>query len=95
MGIKLLSDADIASQYDGMKILSWKLEKANTFEGWTGGFELGFPNADHPDFDEWMYNGFICYDAKGEHIAWDRWMPNEQTYNLERRIRKEIERKRL
>lgn len=90
-----MSDDDIASQYDGMEIVGFTMEHLrNSDKGWIGGFDLIFPNADGIDFNESLYNSFIVYDEDGKNIAWDYWMPNEQTIYLENIIKNEI-RKRL
>jgi len=52
--------------------------------------ELTFPNADGIDYNETMVNNFIAYDKNGNQIAWDNWMPDEQTKYLENLIRQEI-----
>ncbi len=88
---KYMSDDDIASQYDGMEIVDFTIEHLRSSdEGWIGGFDLIFPNADGIDFNESLYNGFIVYDEDGKKIAWDHWMPNEQTIYLENFIRQKI-----
>lgn len=86
----LMNDEDIKKQYSGMKIKHFHLEHLTHSEGWKGTFELDFPNADGIDYDTSMVNGFIVYDYKGERIAWDNWMPDDQTHQLEDVIRKEI-----
>ena len=58
---RIMSDDDIKAQYDDMKILNFKLEKTN-FGGWSGAFELEFPNADNIDYDGYTINNFIVYD---------------------------------
>lgn len=86
---RIMSDDDIKAQYDDMKILNFKLEKTN-FGGWSGAFELEFPNADNIDYDDYTINNFIVYDVEGKRIAWDNWMPDEDTHRLEEIIRGEI-----
>ena len=88
---KFMSDEAIKEQYAGMKVKHFDLEHLATSEGWKGTFELEFPNADGIDYDTSMVNGFFVYDYKGEQIAWDKWMPDEQTHQLEGIIRKEIQ----
>lgn len=88
-----MSDDDIAGQYGDMKILNFVLLPLKHSEGWEGSFELEFPNADGVDYDDYMINNFIVYDKTGERIAWDNWMPDEQTQQLESMIRQEIMKK--
>ena len=91
---RYMSDDDIASQYDGMEIVGFTMEHLrNSDEGWNGGFDLIFPNADGIDFNESLYNGFIVYDEDGKKIAWERWMPHKQTIYLEDYIRQKIREK--
>ena len=88
-----MSDNDIAGQYGDMKILNFILLPLQKSEGWEGSFELEFPNADGVDYEDYMVNNFIVYDKTGERIAWDNWMPDEQTQQLENIIRQEIMKK--
>lgn len=88
-----MSDEDIASQYSDMKIVNFKLYPLKHSEGWEGAFEIQFPNADDIDYDSSMINNFIVYDKEGEKIAWDNWMPQEQTDKLEAIIRDEIKKR--
>lgn len=85
-----MSDEDIASQYNDMKITYFEMKPCRYSEGWTGTFELEFPNADEIDYDSTMINNFITYDKEGSSIGWDNWMPDTQTEQLENIIRKEI-----
>ena len=39
------------------------------------------------DYDSTMVNDFIAYDSEGNRIAWDNWMPDEQTKYLNDIIR--------
>ena len=87
---RFMSDEDIASQYDGMKITHFTLNPLVRSDGWGGTFELVFPNADGVDYGETMVNEFIVYDTEGKRIAWEHWMPDEQTRYLENIIRQEI-----
>jgi len=87
---RYMSDEDIASQYDGMKITYFEMKPCRYSEGWKGTFELEFPNADEIDYDSTMVNDFITYDKEGSRIGWDKWMPDAQTEQLENIIRKEI-----
>ena len=88
-----MNDDEINSQYAGMEITAFDLEPLSTSEGWQGRFELSFPNADGIDYDETMVNNFFVYDEMGNDIAWDNWMPDEQTRYLEDVIRQEIRKK--
>ena len=88
-----MSDEDIANQYSDMKITYFELKPLKHREGWEGVFELQFPNADDIDYDSSMVNDFIVYDKEGEKIAWDNWMPNDQTHKLEAIIRDEIKKR--
>lgn len=90
---RYMGDDDIAGQYGDMKILNFVLSPLKHSEGWEGSFELEFPNADGIDYDDYMINNFIVYDKAGERIAWDNWMPDEQTRQLENIIRQEITKK--
>ena len=76
-----------------MEIVNFKLNPLKHSEGWEGGFEIQFPNADGIDYDSSMINNFIVYDKEGEKIAWDNWMPQEQTNKLEAIIRDEIKKR--
>ena len=87
---RYMSDEDIASQYDGMKITYFEMKPCRYSEGWKGTFELEFPNADEIDYDSTMVNDFITYDKEGSRIGWDNWMPDAQIEQLENIIRKEI-----
>ena len=90
---KYMSDEDIANQYSNMEIINFKLNPLKHSEGWEGAFEIQFPNADDIDYDSSMINNFIVYDKEGEKIAWDNWMPQEQTNKLEAIIRDEIKKR--
>ena len=85
-----MSDEDIANQYSDMKITYFEIKPLRNSEGWEGTFELEFPNADDIDYDSTMVNDFFVYDSEGSRIAWDYWMPDEQTKYLNDIIRKEI-----
>lgn len=85
-----MSDDDINKQYEGMSIISFGIEPLRNSDGWKGYFELEFPNGDDIDYDSYCLNNFFVYDLDGRKIAWDRWMPNEQTHVLEDFIRQEI-----
>lgn len=85
-----MSDEDIANQYSDMKITYFEINPLRNSEGWEGTFELEFPNADDIDYDSTMVNDFFVYDNEGNRIAWDYWMPDEQTKYLNDIIRKEI-----
>lgn len=87
---EFMSDEDIAGQYGDMRINNFEITPLGSSEGWKGTFELEFPNADNVDYDGTMVNGFIAYDAGGNSIAWDNWMPDEQTDYLNGIIRREI-----
>lgn len=87
---RFMSDKDIANQYGDMKITYFEMEPLKRSDGWSGTFELEFPNADGVDYDETMVNNFIVYDIHGDRIAWDNWMPDKQTEQLEKIIRREI-----
>lgn len=88
-----MSDEDIANQYSDMEIVNFKLSPLKHSEGWEGAFEIQFPNADDIDYDSSMVNNFIVYDKEGEKIAWDNWMPQEQTDKLEAIIKNEIKKR--
>lgn len=90
---QFMNDEDIASQYKDMRITYFNIEPLIHSDGWEGTFELEFPNADNVDFDGTMVNNFIVYDMVGNQIAWDNWMPDEQTKRLEKIIRQEIVKK--
>lgn len=91
---KYMSDEDIASQYENFKVTEIKVEPLRHSDGWSGGIEIEFPNADDIDFDSVVYDNFIAYDAKGEKIAFDRWYPDEVYYQLTNIIRNEINKQR-
>ena len=88
--IDYMSDEDIANQYSDMKVTYFEINPLRNSEGWKGTFELEFPNADNIDYDSTMVNDFIAYDSEGNRIAWDNWMPDEQTKYLNDIIRNEI-----
>lgn len=73
-----------------MKITYFEMKPCRYSEGWTGTFELEFPNADEIDYDSTMVNGFITYDKEGSRIGWDYWLPDAQFEQLANIIRKEI-----
>ena len=87
---QFMNDENIASQYKNMRITYFDIKPLINSDGWKGTFELEFPNADDVDFDGTMVNDFIVYDMVGNQIAWDNWMPDEQTKRLEKIIRQEI-----
>lgn len=87
---QFMSDDSIRNQYSEMKITYFVMYPLRRSEGWEGTFELEFPNADGEDFDKSMVNNFIAYDVDGKQIAWDRWMPDEQTKVLNNIIRRKI-----
>ena len=78
-----MSDEDIANQYSDMKITYFEINPLRNSEGWKGTF-------DDIDYDSAMVNDFFVYDSEGNRIAWDYWMPDEQTNYLNDIIRKEI-----
>ena len=88
-----MSDNDIAEQYKSMEISGFKMEHLKNSEGWKGYFDLDFPNADGIDYAENILNQFIVYDDNGDRIAWDEWLPDEQTQYLESIIRQEIQKR--
>lgn len=91
MAENYMSDEDIENQYKDMIITHFNIKPLrNSDGGWSGMFELEFPNADDVDFDSTMVNNFIVYDNNGDRIAWDNWMPDEQTDYLQEIIRNEI-----
>jgi uncharacterized protein YoaH (UPF0181 family) len=87
---KWMSDEAIEQQYSDMNVTYFELNPLRYSEGWSGTFELEFPNADDIDYDSTMVNNFFVYDTEGNNIAWDHYMPNAQTNYLENIIRKEI-----
>ena len=86
---RLLSDDRIAQQYSDFRISGIKFYEQTQPDCWSGVVDLEFPNADHPDFDSSMCNPFISYDAKGEKIAFDNWLPEEVYKSLCDTIRSE------
>ena len=90
---EIMSDKDIANQYSDMKITYFEIKPLKYDDGWKGTFEIEFPNADGIDYDETMVNDFFVYDTVGKEIAWDNWLPDEQTRHLEKIIRREIAKK--
>lgn len=87
---QFMSDEDVNSQYKDMIITYFDIKPLMNSDGWKGTFELEFPNADNVDYDGTMVNDFIVYDMVGNRIAWDHWMPDEQTRHLQNIIRQEI-----
>ena len=90
---RFMSDEDIAAQYDDMIITYFEIKPLRYGDGWSGTFELEFPNADNIDYESTMVNGFITYDKEGKRISWDKWMPDKQTMQLTKIIRNEIKKK--
>lgn len=87
---KILSDSQIASQYDNFIIEEIEAKHCRYSDGFSGIICISFPEADHPDFDEWVCDNWISYDSAGERIAFDRWYPDDVLKVLRDRIREEI-----
>lgn len=90
MESQFMSDEDITSQQKDIIITYFDIKPLMNSDGWKGTFELEFPNSDNADYDGTMVNDFIVYDMVGNRIAWDHWMPDEQTKYLQNIIRQEI-----
>ena len=89
-----LSDKKIHKQYEGYEIDDFYIKPiqfrySNDF-GWECGFEISFPNVDHPDFDDSRWVNVDVDDEKGERIGFDVWFPNDIRDELLSMIRSEI-----
>lgn len=89
-----LSDDDIHKQYEGFKISEFSIKpRRRNFSDeytWDISFMIIFPNAEHPDFDESLWENVFVYDEKGEEIAFDHWYPDDIAKQLIGFIRREI-----
>ena len=90
---RYLSDDDIHKQYENFKIKAIDIHPNYFGSGsyyWSGVMELAFPEADHPDFEEYVIENFIAYDETGERIGFDHWYPGDIGRQLCNAIRNEI-----
>lgn len=91
---RYMSDDDIACQYKNMEINDFYIEHLKYSNGWSGYFDVYFPNADDIDYDSYKHLNFIVYDEVGKKIAWDDYLSDDIVQDLENIIKNEI-RKRL
>ena len=89
-----LSDQDIHKQYEGFEIEDFTIKPRQhrydgTF-GWDVGFEISFPNVDHPDFDDSKWENVDVWDEDGKRMAFDGWYPEDIQQQLITMIRSEI-----
>lgn len=87
---RFLSDAEISAQYDNFKIENLTIDKEDGKDYFTGVLEIHFPNADHPDFEEYVIDNFISYDLEGKKIAFDFWYPESVYLAFCAAIRKKL-----
>lgn len=88
---KYLSDEDIAAQYNGFKCTYIEVKPSKVNEGWINfTLELEFPNADHPDFNDYVIeNGY--WDTEKDTWGFDNWYPEKTYEDLKDLVRKEAQ----
>ena len=89
-----LSDDDIHKQYEGFKITEFRIKPRYIFSDeyrWDISFGITFPNAEHSDFDESLWENVCVYDEKGEKMAFENWYPDDITKQLIDFVRSEIQ----
>jgi hypothetical protein len=88
-----LSDDDIHKQYEGFKITEFSIKPRYIFGEyrWDISFGIIFPNAEHSDFDESLWENVCVYDEKGEKMAFENWYPDDITKQLIDFVRSEIQ----
>ncbi len=89
---RYMSDEDIEAQYKSFKIKVTEVRKGS--QGgclYTGTIEMEFPEADHPDFDEYIIDNFVIYDEERiDNPAFDRWYPEKVYRQMAQAIKEEI-----
>jgi hypothetical protein len=91
--LSYLSDKDIHHQYEDFKIDEFTIKPKEWYNGnygWNVGFEIYFPNVNHPDFDESNWENVIVYDETGKEMGFDHWYPDDISEKLQTMIRNEI-----
>lgn len=89
--VKLLSDEDIAAQYDNFECTSISVEPSRVHDNWYNfTLELEFPDADHPDFSDYVIEN-VYYDADADRWGFDNWYPEETSKQLKELMLKELE----
>lgn len=89
--VKLLSDEDIAAQYDNFECTSISVEPSRVHDNWYNfTLELEFPDADHPDFSDYVIEN-VYYDADADRWGFDNWYPEETSKQLKDLMLKELE----
>lgn len=86
---KYLSDEDIAAQYDNFNCTEITVSASEVNEGWINfTLELEFPDADHPDFNDYVIeNGY--WDTEKDTWGFDNWYPEKTYEDLKDLVRKE------
>ena len=99
---KYLSDEDINKQYEGFEISDFTIkprrrwyyqsgiDNPDTEYTWDISFNIIFPNAEHEDFDESLWENAFVYDEHGKRIGFDNWYPEDVAEKLIQMIRDEI-----
>jgi hypothetical protein len=87
---RYLSDEEIESQYDNLKVTYFKVDKLYDDGGATGSIEVFFSydNGDE-DGSKSVFDNWIKYDS-GPKIAFDHWFPTEINIKLKDIINKGI-----
>lgn len=89
--VKLLSDEDIAAQYNNFECTSISVEPSRVHDNWYNfTLELEFPDADHPDFSDYVIEN-VYYDADADRWGFDNWYPEETSKQLKELMLKELE----
>ena len=79
---KILSDEDIAAQYNDFKVESCTIEPSSVHDEWFNAtLEIEFPNADHPDFNSSVIEN-VYYDRAADNWGFDNWYPDETIEKL-------------
>ena len=99
---KYLSDEDINKQYEGFEISDFTIkprrrwyyqsgvDNPDTEYTWDISFNIIFPNAEHEDFDESLWENAFVYDEHGKRIGFDNWYPEDVAEKLIQMVRDEI-----
>lgn len=83
---KLLSDEDIAGQYNNFNVKSCEIEPSEVHDDWFNAtLEIEFPNADHPDFNSSVIEN-VYYDKASDRWGFDNWYPEETLEKLKQII---------
>lgn len=91
LGEEILTDEQIADQYKNFKCTSIEIEPSTVHEDWFNAtLELEFPNADNPDFDEYVIEN-LYYNRADNKWGFDNWYPSEITEEIKKLVLAEIE----